>query len=160
MLLSARQVNERGESRITGGKLSHFRSHTHHVECWKRRPTDVVVDPTHDLVVLKHPTVESEASDWNQGGGNISTDTCHIVDNDEHPQDQLVIKVQLGKGQGLSHKASQALAEGQVPSLDMGRLAALLADGVMFAGCKDLLVGIPEIAKGMAPSVGFGDSIP
>ena len=41
------------------------------------------------------------------GGGNISTDTRHIVDDDEHPQDQLVIKVQLGKGQGLSHKANQ-----------------------------------------------------
>jgi hypothetical protein len=29
----------------------------------------------------------------NSGSGKVSTDTRHIVNNDEHPQDQLVIEV-------------------------------------------------------------------
>jgi hypothetical protein len=95
-----------------------------------------------------------------RGSGKVSTDTPYIVDDDEHSQDQLVIKVQLGKGQSLAHKTSKVLAEGQVPSLDMGCFATFLADGVVFSSRKDLLIGVPEIAKGVAASVGFREPVP
>jgi hypothetical protein len=44
------------------------------------------------------------------GGGNISTDTPHIVGDDKDPQYQFVIKIYLGKGERLSNKSGKTLA--------------------------------------------------
>ena len=71
-----------------------------------------------------------------------------------------MIKIVLGKRQCLSHEACEALPEGIVPTLHMIRLATVFADRLMLAGRKDLLVGVPEIAKSATASVGFGEPLP
>ncbi len=70
-----------------------------------------------------------------------------------------MIKVALGKRQGLPHEAREPLPERIVPALDMIRLATRFAHGVMVASRKDFLVGAPEIAKGATIAVGVGESL-
>ena len=71
-----------------------------------------------------------------------------------------MIKIALGKRQGLAHESREALPEGIVPALHMIRLTTFFTHGVMFACHKDFLVGVPEIAKGATASVGFGKPVP
>ena len=94
------------------------------------------------------------------GSGSALTDALEIVSDDKQPQHPFVIKIALGKRQGLPHEAREALPERIVPTLDVIGLAALFAHGVMVAGRKDFLVGGPEIAKGATIAVGVGESLP
>ena len=62
------------------------------------------------------------------GSGKRLTDTGQIVVVNRESKDGLMELVGFGKGQGFAYKASQALAQGVEPALDMRRLAAVLAD--------------------------------
>jgi hypothetical protein len=94
------------------------------------------------------------------GSGSILTDALDIVSDDKQAQHQFMIKIALGKSQGLSYEARKALPEGIVPTLHMIRLATLFPHGVMLAGHEDFLIGRPTVAKGATPSVGFGAPLP
>lgn len=92
--------------------------------------------------------------------GIILTDAFDIVSDNEQAQNQLMIKIALGKRQCLSHESCKALPEGIVPTFHMIRLTTGFADRLMFARRKDFLVGVPEIAKGATTSVSFREPLP
>lgn len=55
--------------------------------------------------------------------------------------------IAFGKGQRFTGEASQALAQGVEPALDMRRLPGLLVHRVMPSSIKDTLIGCPAIAE-------------
>ncbi len=78
---------------------------------------------------------------------------------DEEADGNLMHFIGFGKGEGAAHKASHALAQGIVPTLDMVRLAALLA-AVMLLCWHDLSIGRPEVAVAKAMLVSRSNATP
>jgi len=64
--------------------------------------------------------------------------------------------IRFGKGKGLAHKTSQALAQRIVPAFYMCGLPSVFAHGVVFRGqmSKDLVVGLPKVTEGGTVAIG------
>ena len=65
---------------------------------------------------------------------------------DEIPDRANVIVEFLGEGQRLANQPPNSLTKGVVDALNMGCLAALLAESTMAFGRQDAAVGFPVIA--------------
>ena len=68
--------------------------------------------------------------------------------------------VGLGERQTLSDKASESLAQGVVPPLDVCSETGFFATCCVLRGGDDQLVGFPEITKAVRCAVGDGDALP
>lgn len=66
----------------------------------------------------------------------------------------------LGKRQGFAHQASQPLAKGVKPALDMVGFAAVFADRLMTVSGKHALIRVPEITERVATGVGAWNAPP
>ncbi len=78
----------------------------------------------------------------------------------EELQTILMHQFTLRKRQRLAHKASQALTQGQVPALDMVRLARAFINRVMLIIGQHGLVALPKIAIQQAMTVRERDPTP
>ena len=87
------------------------------------------------------------------GSGYKLTDRLLVVLVDEQAQGDFVHPLALGKGEGLAHEASESLAQGVVPTLDVAGLACALVGAAVGAARKDLVVSQPKVAAGGAAAV-------
>ena len=71
-----------------------------------------------------------------------------------------MIRIRLGKGQGLADVASQPLTQGVVPAFHVGGLATFLTHTAMRLLGKNLLVGFPKIAEGLTHLVLIRNLVP
>jgi hypothetical protein len=69
-------------------------------------------------------------------------------------------QVGLGKRQGFTNEASQALAQGVEPALDMGGLPAVFTKRLMPVRVKNVLVSVPEIAERLTAHIHGRDASP
>jgi hypothetical protein len=65
-------------------------------------------------------------------------------------QTKIVHQVRLGKRQCLSHKATESLAQGMVPSFNMSRLSRLFAASRVLFFWNDLLRGLQKVGVAVA----------
>ena len=65
--------------------------------------------------------------------------------DEEEPEGVAVGAQFLGEGEGLSHEARHALAQGEVEAFDVVGLALLLGTRLMLLGGHDTVVGVIEV---------------
>lgn len=66
----------------------------------------------------------------------------------------------FGKGQGFTHKATNALTKGAVPTLLVSGQSGFLANKMMGALREDGLISLPEIAVRSAATIGTWNGLP
>jgi len=79
---------------------------------------------------------------------------------DEEFETAVVHVVRLGERERFTHEPREPLPQSVDPSLDMGCLAFLLANGLMVLFEDRLLVGLPQVAVAGCPFVELGDGSP
>lgn len=67
--------------------------------------------------------------------------------------------VDLGKGQGASHQASQSLAQRVVEAFDVISLASSFT-GIMLLWWQHRVIGFPKVAVAQAAFVAVGNALP
>lgn len=68
--------------------------------------------------------------------------------------------IALWKGKCFSYKSANSLSKGVVPSFDVGSLTGALANHLVLACVNNSFVCLPQVTKGMAPTIFFGYQIP
>lgn len=69
---------------------------------------------------------------------------------DEESQQTIMDVIPFGKGEGFAGKASETLAQGVEPPLDMSGLTFFFANHAVKVKVKDIGIGLPAITRGTA----------